>query len=50
LIGSLGGIGELIRDIAKPGEGVQAPPGSAGVPLPPARPRSAVPRTGADDA
>ena len=48
LIGSLGGIGELIRDIAKPGEGAQPAAGDAGVQLPRPRPRAAVPRTGTD--
>jgi hypothetical protein len=50
LIGSLGGIGELVREIVKPGEGAQGPSGDAGTPLPRPRPRTAVPRTGADEA
>jgi regulator of protease activity HflC (stomatin/prohibitin superfamily) len=50
LIGSLGGIGELVREVVKPGDGAQGPSGEAGMPLPRPRPRAAVPRTGADEA
>ena len=49
LIGSLGGIGELVREIARPGEGAPAAPGDGGVQLATPRPRAAVPRTGNDE-
>jgi regulator of protease activity HflC (stomatin/prohibitin superfamily) len=49
LIGSLGGIGELIRDIATPSANNPPPPGDAGVPLPKPLPRSSVPRTAPDE-
>jgi regulator of protease activity HflC (stomatin/prohibitin superfamily) len=49
LIGSLGGIGELIKDIATTGEATKLPPPAAGVQLPRERPRAAVPRTGTED-
>jgi regulator of protease activity HflC (stomatin/prohibitin superfamily) len=50
LIGSLGGIGELVREVIKPGDVTTAPPPQSGVALPPQRQRTAVPRTGGDDA
>jgi regulator of protease activity HflC (stomatin/prohibitin superfamily) len=46
LIGSLGGIGELVREVIKPGDVTTAAPPASGVALPPQRPRSAVPRAG----
>jgi len=49
LVGSLGGIGELMRDVMKPGDGAGTPPAASGVPLPAQRPRAAVPRTGSAD-
>ena len=50
LIGSLGGIGELVREAIKPGEGAATlPPPPAGVPVPSVRQRTAVPRTGGEE-
>jgi regulator of protease activity HflC (stomatin/prohibitin superfamily) len=49
LIGSLGGIGELVREIARPGEGAPAGGGDSGVQLPKPRTRAAVPQTGSDE-
>jgi regulator of protease activity HflC (stomatin/prohibitin superfamily) len=46
LIGSLGGIGELVRDIAQPGDVTTPAPGDGGMALPVQRQRSAVPRAG----
>jgi regulator of protease activity HflC (stomatin/prohibitin superfamily) len=46
LIGSLGGIGELIREVARPGDVTTPAPDQSGVALPSQRQRSAVPRTG----
>ncbi|ANY19313.1 Modulator of FtsH protease HflC [Tsuneonella dongtanensis] len=46
LIGSLGGIGELVRDVVKPGDVTTPAPDQSGVALPSQRQRSAVPRTG----
>jgi regulator of protease activity HflC (stomatin/prohibitin superfamily) len=48
LIGSLGGIGELVRDIVKPGDVTTPAPDQTGVALPHQRSRSAVPRTGGE--
>ena len=48
LIGSLGGIGELVREAVTPGTGAgvgRGAPPEGGTPLPPDRPRVAVPRT-----
>ena len=50
LIGSLGGIGELIREVARPGDVTMPSPDQAGVALSPQRQRSAVPRTGGGEA
>ena len=50
LIGSLGGIGELVREVIKPGDVTTPAPGSSqgqsGVAIPSQRQRTAVPRTG----
>jgi regulator of protease activity HflC (stomatin/prohibitin superfamily) len=47
LIGSLGGIGELVRDMARPDDvTVPQQKAASGTPLPPQRPRVAVPRSG----
>lgn len=47
LIGSLGGIGELVREAIGPGDGEAATPANrSGQPLPAARSRTSVPRTG----
>ncbi|ALE15337.1 Putative stomatin /prohibitin-family membrane protease subunit YbbK [Altererythrobacter epoxidivorans] len=47
LIGSLGGIGELVREAIGPGEGEAATSANrSGQPLPAARSRTSVPRTG----
>ncbi|MFN3510317.1 MAG: SPFH domain-containing protein [Tsuneonella troitsensis] len=48
LIGSLGGIGELVREVVKPGDVTTPAPDQAGVALPHQRSRSAVPRTGGE--
>ncbi|WP_057882462.1 SPFH domain-containing protein [Tsuneonella troitsensis] len=48
LIGSLGGIGELVREVVKPGDVTTPTPDQAGVALPHQRSRSAVPRTGGE--
>jgi regulator of protease activity HflC (stomatin/prohibitin superfamily) len=48
LIGSLGGIGELVREIATSGEGAPPAKPPSGVALPTQRQRSAVPRTGGE--
>ena len=46
LIGSLGGIGELVRDAIRPKEGDVTIPGTtSGQPLAPSRPRASVPRS-----
>ncbi|HYD23442.1 MAG TPA: SPFH domain-containing protein [Croceibacterium sp.] len=45
LIGTLGGIGELVREAIAPVEGAVTTP-AAGTPLPPPRSRAAVPHTG----
>ncbi|MEL6876605.1 MAG: SPFH domain-containing protein [Pseudomonadota bacterium] len=44
LIGSLGGIGELVRDVVSPGEGDVTT--HSGTPVPQSRARTSVPRTG----
>ncbi|MEM8725964.1 MAG: SPFH domain-containing protein [Pseudomonadota bacterium] len=44
LIGSLGGIGELVRDVVSPGEGDVTT--RSGTPVPQSRARTSVPRTG----
>ncbi|MGX7927249.1 SPFH domain-containing protein [Tsuneonella sp. HG094] len=50
LIGSLGGIGELMREAIRPGEGAATlPPPPDGVAVPPVRQRAAVPRTGGEE-
>ena len=46
LIGSLGGIGELVREVIKPGDVTTPAPGQSGVAIPSQRQRTAVPRTG----
>ncbi|MGX7953577.1 SPFH domain-containing protein [Tsuneonella sp. HG249] len=50
LIGSLGGIGELIREVASSGTGSVSPPEPAGVALPPQGQRPSVPRAGGEQA
>ena len=50
LIGSLGGIGELVREAIGPGEGTAPDPSTrAGTPLPQQRQRVGVPRSGSDE-
>ncbi len=46
LIGSLGGIGELVRDAIQPGDVTTTMSESTGTPLPKSRTRASVPRTG----
>jgi len=46
LIGSLGGIGELVRDAIQPAEGDVTTGGRSGQPLPSSRARTSVPRSG----
>jgi len=46
LIGSLGGIGELMRDAIQPGDVTTQLSDQSGTPLPKSRARTSVPRTG----
>lgn len=46
LIGSLGGIGELVRDAIQPGDVTTPMPDRSGTPLPKTRARASVPKTG----